>query len=606
MPKCILIEMMNLKEYYKNRIDEYTLLRKTDTRRLLLLSILRLLVFVGGLTVSWILFRHNSYLGAAGILLSVVLFAGLLKAYSKVSLRRDFNSNMITVNSNELSAVTGDISHFNGGNKHIDPAHDFSHDIDLFGTNSLFQYLNRTFSDIGSDTLAGWLKSPFEAAKDFQRRKPAIEELVDHIPWRHKFIATGMINMTSGRENDALFTWFREKPLFACKKGLRILVYLMPGLTIASLFLLIMGWLHYSVFTFLFLTNLLLISLNLGKINRVHEVVSKRFSYLLTIEKLIRHITDEKFNTDYLLEIKNSFYDGNVSAVDRINGLAKIIQAFDSRLNWIVGIGVNGILLWDYHCVIRLEDWKKRISGFVPLWLDSLGRMEALASLSNYACNHPQFIFPEISEGDKFLIAEKLGHQLINADSRVDNDFSISKNGVITIITGANMAGKSTFLRTVAVNLVLAMNGAPVCASRFIFKPVHLFSSMRTTDSLSEHESYFYAELKRLRILIERIRKGEWVFFILDEILKGTNSKDKSEGSRLFIEKILGYGGTGMVATHDISLGALSSKYPDNIVNNCFEIEIEESDISFDYILREGITTKMNAALLMKQHGIID
>ena len=598
--------MMNLKEYYKNRVDEYTALLKTDNRRLLLLSALRLSVFVAGITVSWILFRQNSYLGAGAFLISTVLFAVLLKAYSKVSLRRDFNSNMITVNSNELSAITGDISHFYGGDRYIDIAHDFSHDIDLFGTNSLFQFLNRTFSDTGSDTLAGWLKSPFEAAKDFERRKPVIEELMEHTPWRHQFIATGMINMTSDKENDALFTWFREQPLFAGKKGLRIFTYIMPGLTVVSLFLLIMGWLHYSVFIFLFLTNLLLVSFNLRKINMVHGVVSKRFSYLSTIEKLIRHIANARFKSDYLIEIKNNFNDGNFSAVGRIKDLAKIIQTFDSRLNWLIGIGANGILLWDYHCVIKLEDWKKSTSVFVPLWLDSLGRMEALASLSNYAWNHPQSVFPEISDGDKFLVAEKLGHQLIDPDNRIDNDFSISKNGVITIITGANMAGKSTFLRTVAVNLVLAMNGAPVCASRFLFTPVHLFSSMRTTDSLSEHESYFYAELKRLRLLIDKIRKGESIFFILDEILKGTNSKDKSEGSRLFIEKILGYGGTGIVATHDISLGALISNYPDNIVNNCFEIEIDESDVLFDYILREGITTRMNAALLMKQHGIID
>jgi DNA mismatch repair ATPase MutS len=232
--------------------------------------------------------------------------------------------------------------------------------------------------------------------------------------------------------------------------------------------------------------------------------------------------------------------------------------------------------------------------------------MDAYSSLGNYAYNNSEFVYPVRSDSGVIFSAGLLGHPLIDGDRRVCNDFTLGKIGEICIITGANMAGKSTFLRTVAVNYILAMAGAPVCAGWMIFSPVRLFTSMRTTDSLAGNESYFYAELKRLGELKNRIEKGEQLFFILDEILKGTNSADKAMGSKMFIMKMVHMQGTGLIATHDTSLGDLENEFPESIYNMCFEIEIDGSRISFDYKLNPGITQKMNAALLMKQMGILD
>jgi DNA mismatch repair ATPase MutS len=238
-----------------------------------------------------------------------------------------------------------------------------------------------------------------------------------------------------------------------------------------------------------------------------------------------------------------------------------------------------------------------------------LGEVDAYISLGNYAFNNPDFVYPVISDNThntNVFSVKNLGHQLIEESKRVCNDFVLESRGTVCIISGANMAGKSTFLRTIAVNYILGMAGAPVCATEMSFIPSKLFTSMRTTDSLSDNESYFYAELKRLKTLKSRIEKGEPVFFILDEILKGTNSADKSSGSKLFLKKLIENGGTGLIATHDTSLGEMESDYGGLIINKCFEIEIEGEIIKFDYKLQNGITKKMNAGLLMKQMGILD
>ena len=253
---------------------------------------------------------------------------------------------------------------------------------------------------------------------------------------------------------------------------------------------------------------------------------------------------------------------------------------------------------------MKLEKWRDSVSSSLPVWLNLLGKIDGLNSLANYAYNNPDYSFPQVVNGEPVLEADSMGHPLLKRETRISNDFSVKRRGQVFIITGANMAGKSTFLRTVAVNMVLGMIGAPVCAGEMNLSPVKLFTSMRTTDSLSQNESYFYAELKRLKALKERLEKGENIFFILDEILKGTNSTDKSLGSKLFLRRVIEYRGTGLIATHDISLGEMETEFPVNVVNKCFEIEIDGEKISFDYLLRDGITRKMNAAALMKQMGI--
>ena len=234
-----------------------------------------------------------------------------------------------------------------------------------------------------------------------------------------------------------------------------------------------------------------------------------------------------------------------------------------------------------------------------------LHKFEAISSFANFNYNHPTYSLPILSD-KTVLKAKDLGHPLLPSNTRVTSDFDLHDLNQFTIITGANMAGKSTFLRAVGINLVLATVGAKVCSSSFTFRPTPLFSSMRTSDSLSENESYFYSELKRLQMIVEKLKSGEKLFVILDEILKGTNSKDKAEGSKKFVSQLIKHPVAGIIATHDLSLCSLSDEYPSNIKNQYFDVELENDELVFDYKLKEGICSNMNAAYLMKKMGITE
>jgi hypothetical protein len=595
-----------LREKYLGTATFYRTLEKKEDRLVLILSFLRFVVFIGGFIVVWIGFTKSVTAGIFLFLLCTILFLYLVKLFSNHSTRREFMANLILINQNEVAAISGDLSAFNDGNSYIDIRHDFSFDIDLFGAASLFQYLNRTVTGYGRDILASWLSDSFSLSKELAPRQEAIKELASKDKWRHEFMATGMKIPLEKDEISGLLRWIEERPLTVSSSLKKLLIFVLPVSACASLLLMITAILPYKIFVLIFLINLFFIAGGLKKINEIHNALTKKYNFLTSIKRLLLTFEKEIFVSPVLNNIKSNTSGERASASDSIRELGRLIRSFDSRSNMLVGFVLNGLFLWDYQSVYRLEKWKSKYHTLFPLWLDMVGQVDAYISLGNYAYNNPDFAFPVKSDNLIVFSAKKLGHQLIDENKRVCNDFILGKKGTVCIISGANMAGKSTFLRTVAVNYILAMTGAPVCVSEMSFIPQKLFTSMRTIDSLSENESYFYAELKRLAMLKHRIEEGDPVFFILDEILKGTNSADKSAGSKLFLQRIIQNEGTGLIATHDTSLGNLESDWPGTIVNKCFEIEIDGENIRFDYKLQDGITQKMNAVFLMKQMGILD
>src|SRR5664280_1191439 len=600
------MEKSHLGKKYFDAAAFYRNLKKKEDRLVIILSFIRFVIFIGGFILIWIGFTKSVTGGVLLFLLFTVLFLILVKLFSKHSAIREFMANLALINQNEAAAISGSLSAFDAGNSYTDIRHDFSFDIDLFGNASLFQYLNRTVTGYGRDILAGWLSDSFSLSKDLESRQEAIKELASKDKWRHEFMATGMKIPVEKDEISGLLKWIEERPLTDSSSFKKLLIFILPAALCASLLLMIISILPYQCFVVIFLINLFFIAAGLKKINEIHNSLTKKYNFLSSIKGLLLRFENETFVSPVLNNIKLNTSGKKASASDSIRDLGRLIRSFDSRSNMLVGFVLNGLFLWDYHCIYRLEKWKSKYQTLFPIWLEMVGQVDAYISLANYAYNNPDFAFPVKSDNLIVFSAKNLGHQLIDESKRVCNDFILWQKGTVCIISGANMAGKSTFLRTVAVNYILAMAGAPVCASEMIFIPQKLFTSMRTLDSLSENESYFYAELKRLGTLKHRIEEGEPMFFVLDEILKGTNSADKSTGSKLFIQRIIQNGGTGLIATHDTSLGKMESDYPGVIINKCFEIEIDGENISFDYKLQGGITQKMNAVFLMKQMGILD
>jgi hypothetical protein len=594
----------NLFQQYRELAEKNGSICTKHKKILFTLSLLRLFVFAGGAGVSIACFSLSMTAGIISIIITIILFLFLLNRYAIHSEKKEFFGNLETINRNEIQALSGDLSPFNNGSNWINSDHDFSNDIDLFGNDSLFHFLNRTVTGHGRETLAYWLSDPFKISGNVKQRQEAVSELSGKMEWRQEFIAHGTGKTLDKGDIEGLLKWLNDKSGFLSSPVLKIVVWLFPVLALTSLILLIAGYLHYSVFTIFFFVNLLLVLAQIRNTGRIHIQVSKKYEYLSTLRQLLISFEKESFRSSVLRDIRNKISGDEFSAVQRIKKLSNIIQSFDSRLNLLVGFVLNGLLLWDFHCILSLEKWKDESKSQFPDWLRQVGEIDAFISFANFAFNNPGYAYPELSDGETVFSASEMGHPLIDGNKRICNDFRIPEKGKVFIITGANMAGKSTFLRTVAINFMLAMTGAPVCANDLKFTPLKLFTSMRTTDSLTQNESYFYAELKRLKTLKTRLEEGEEILFILDEILKGTNSADKSNGSKLFMKKIVALRGTGLIATHDTSLGDMENEFPGVFINRCFEIEIDGENISFDYKLQDGITKKMNAALLMKQMGI--
>ena len=594
-----------IKHIYSELVQKHEAELSALRKRQLLISVSRLVVFVGGILVSAIAFTWFVAAGITGLLITIALFLVLIRAFIKCSETMTLTENLIKISRNEVLALEWDLSKFDNGSDLNPIDHEFAGDIDLFGEGSLFCYLNRTVTGPGRRILAKTLLDPYSLKGEIADRQAAIKELSAKLSWRQQFAAIGLDKRLDEDEIKGLDDWLNGKEDFFASEFIRILSFFLPISAVSVLLFVIAGILPVNAFLAIFLLDLFLEGIFIKRINRIHEAVSKKHSFLSSLGKLIRIVDSEPFSAPLLARIREKICSEKESVSDRISELDDIIKAFDTRLNMLVGAILNGLLLWDFHCVRRLEKWRQSVSSSLPEWLNQLGELDAFNSFSNFAFNNPDYVFPVAVADKPVLSAAAMGHPLLPEETRVCNDFSVDSRGLVCIITGANMAGKSTFLRTVAVNLLLAMAGAPVCATKMIFSPLRIFTSMRTTDSLTKNESYFYAELKRLRTLKEMIEKGEDCLFILDEILKGTNSTDKSLGSKVYLKHLIGLKATGLIATHDISLGEMEETFPGSVINKCFEIEINGEEISFDYLLRDGITRKMNASLLMKQMGIV-
>ncbi len=503
------------------------------------------------------------------------------------------------INEQELECLRGKYDGFDEGNAYVDPKHSFSFDLDVFGKKSIFQLMNRTTLLEGADKLAHWFCNPLLEKQQIEDRQLAVKELCDLFEWRQAFLAVGKQNELDKERN------VRELPSMI--KNLRPIIFLLPVimLTLIVLSLLSVVPLYLPIIMYLvqwFVAGLYSRKLNVSAFH-LGTLSKQLFSYV----ELFKLVENQIFESSLLRRLKGDLFGSEVNSIKGLNKLKQILNTYDQRTNIIYILVGNGVFLIDLVLLWKVNQWYVKYGSEIEKWVNILAEINALNSMANFSYNNPDFCLPVFSE-QYWLEADAIGHPLIDRGKNVKNDFQVSDVNDFNIVTGANMAGKSTFLRTVGINMVLASMGSVVCADRFEFQPVRLFTSMRTTDNLADDISYFHAELLRLKELISHIensKNGDRYFIILDEILKGTNSKDKLIGSKLFMEKLLNYCVSGLVATHDLDLCYLSEKYPSNFKNICFEIEIIDNDVNYDYKLRNGITQNLNATFLLKKMGLV-
>jgi len=565
-------------------------------------SLIRLLSFASAIFLLVKLIPVNIYVAIGSALAAISILLLFVNRSSKLSTRKQLLEELLKINISELNALGWDFSDLDRGQLYSDPEHPYTSDLDIFGERSLFQYLNRTSIARGRDCLASWLSHPAETVIILERQQ-AVAELTDKLDWRQEFYASGRLSKETEQDYEALIAWLSKQPMMLGNRIYRSLLILLPVLTISSLAL--VSWLiPWNIPVTLILIQLGLVSWNLRRINHHHNQVSRKYELLVKYADLIRLAEGEKFESDRLKILQEELRSDGKSVGQKLRSLARIVVDFDRRLNMVMGVVLNALLLWDLQCILRLEKWKKNSARELPGWFAVLGEFEALNSLAGFRFNVPESVFPIPDPEGPIIQAESLSHPLILPGENIPNDIRIDHFGQFMLITGSNMAGKSTFLRTVGVNLVLAAAGSPVMASIMQFRPIEIFTSMRIRDSLSSRESTFYAELKRLRRIIEFHNHGQQSLVLLDEILKGTNSRDKHFGSEMFIRQMIELNSVGLIATHDLELSKLETEFPDHIRNFCFEVQIEKQEFIYDYKLRSGVCQTMNATELMKKMGI--
>ncbi|MDH6358220.1 DNA mismatch repair protein MutS [Parabacteroides sp. PF5-9] len=597
--------MEKVRGYYLQQVQEYTIQLNGLKRRIHLLGSVRLVLVLLALISVWFVRNADWQLITGVLILYLIPFVVFMIYHNKLAVKKEYVNALIRLNENELSGLDYDFSAFDGAPEKSSSAHSYSLDLDLFGDHSLFQSVNRTVTPLGRELLVEWFLSPLTNKKEILRRQQAIRELsTSYIHLRQDFYVQGCSQQSRKNDADVLYTLSAGKFQFINSTLWKILTWIIPiGWTLVILGM-IVGIVPEGLFGLYFLISFLIAYLPAKKVTVLYNSVDKMHKIFSVYSDLMVRIEGDFFQAEELAEISRRLTGkNNHTASQAIKKLSQYIGGLDQRFS-AMGLILNILYMRDTRHAMCLERWKEAYASEIEGWFNALAHFDALSSLAGFAFNHPDAVFPEITDSYFKMEGKALGHPLLDRKACVKNDIQIHKSPWFLIITGANMAGKSTYLRTVGVNFLLACMGAPVCAESLTVYPAHLVTSLRTSDSLASNESYFFAELKRLKMIIDRLKAGEELFIILDEILKGTNSIDKQKGSIALMKQLVAYKTCGIIATHDLVLGTLEEEFPEQIKNYRFEADITNDELSFSYLLREGVAQNMNAYFLMKKMGI--
>ena len=585
-------------DFYTSQIEENQIVLEKLKKQLFAFSMLRLAVFCLAFASVYFAFG-NTKLVVGIIIATIVLFLLLVSKYTELQYKRNKLEALMSINNTELEVLKRNFHHLLTGDTYKDPNHYFSQDIDLFGKGSFYQYANRTALLEGSNALATIFKA--NTIENIKEKQQAIQELSWIPEWRQNFQAIALLSKSEINVN-VIIKWLKEYTPFV-PTMMRYLPLVFSGLSIAIGALYFLDIISESFLIYWTLLGLLITGVFTKKMTKLGLNAAKTQSIFEQYTKLLLLIEETQFESSMLNSKKEQILSHGKRTSAVLKDFSKLLSSLEQNNNIVFLIFGNGLFLRGLAISYKIENWIQEHGQSVENWFEVTAFFDAYNSLGNFAFNHPNYTFPTILEQGSTLKSEGAGHPLLNPEKSVLNNFEIDSDEFF-IITGANMAGKSTFLRTVSLQIVMANVGLPVCANLVSYVPIKLITSMRTTDSLTDDESYFFSELKRLKFIVDEIQKDQY-FIVLDEILKGTNSTDKAKGSRKFLERLVAAKSTGIIATHDLSLCEVAKELP-QVKNHYFDAEIINDELHFDYKFKDGICQNMNASFLLKKMEIVD
>ena len=606
----------------RNRIAATEQLQKRLHRRIRWVGTLRFVLFLTALLSVGFYIAGNYYpvlLYVSAV--CVVLFLLLVKYHTRLFTRYSQGEVELAVRRGDLFHLSEDYSHQEDGGVFVDASHDYAFDIDLFGPHSLYQMMNRTCSDLGARRLAELLGRHLIDVEKIHERQRLMRRMAKDEEFTTRFriemlgAAAEDFAANGRKRKESLLSlggvswqeWADLPDAFAGKWYYRVLTPVAFGLNLLVWGSAILGWLPYSLATLVTVSFAVVASVFTVRITRKQQEYARRLRTLSLVAPTVNLIEKVSWKDEAAWkEVSDKLDRGSVQASSAIRQLRSLMDALDRRNNVLLLFLLNGLFFWEIHQMIRLERWKRTNASCIPGWMDALALADAYVSMALFVRYRPTYTWPEVKEANGGFVykATALSHPLMKCGTCVPNPIEMVGLPYFLVVTGANMAGKSTYLRTVSVNFLLACVGLPVCGEGVVLTPARLLTSLRTADSLSDGESYFFAELKRLKLIIESLKDGDRLFIVLDEILRGTNSVDKQKGSLALLKQLVRLQANGIIATHDLLLGTLAEHHPAHVCNLCFEADIRGDELSFSYRLRPGLAQNMNACFLMQRMGI--
>ncbi len=583
---------MDVLDHLQRRLQDHQLQLKAISERGTQIVSLRIISFLAGITLLIWAINDGFYLAPYISVGSFILFFVMLNKDKANENKKLLTTNLVEIDEEEIRRHHGEVGDLESGEQYHDPNHPYAHDLDVFGKHSLYQHVNRTNLHGSSDLLAKWLKSPTSKEEALERQQ-SIMELKEKERWRIDFQSKmRLLKDTKGQINP-----FPDKPH---SKIFLVAAILLGLVTISVMIAAATNQIPAGYVWLAVITNGVILAIYNFKIHKKAVRTSILLNYLQGFLLGMDHIVKGDFSSPSLKDAQNLV---DRKALKAIGQLRQIIFLLDSRGNLMWPI-VNLIFLVDVYSGFLMSWWSRKNGKDFQKWIKAINFFEVHACCASYWQLHPEFIFPELRQGDKTWEGQVIGHPLIKGSQRVSNDFSLDAR--VNLITGSNMSGKSTFLRTMGINTIMAWAGLPVCAKKLTLSSFLPYTSMRTQDDLSQGASSFYAELKRIQGLFTYVEKENAdVLFLLDEILKGTNSHDRHIGGLGIIQRLIGISSTGFISTHDLELADHYLKN-ENVRNLSFNSLMLDGKLVFDYRLHEGKCHSTNASELMKIMGIIE